>query len=240
MTFTVLALAIGAAIGLCAGGRPRNISAHPVRAWWLLIVGVALQAAGSRVGGGAAGTLGFLATYACLLAFAAKNRTLIGMGIIAVGLGANALVIGLNGGMPVRAEAVVAAHISDQQGLAGVAYGHRHHRERSRDRLRWLGDIIPLPELHQVLSFGDVVLAVGVADVMAHLLQPRRRRRHGLSGRGEAHDPVGEGSVGGGVGLDEEAAGQELDVLAPVPAVPTQGDEMGQLAVTGPAADRLG
>jgi hypothetical protein len=175
MAFTVLALVVGAALGLCSGGRIRNVAGHPIRAWWLLIGGVGLLAALGHVSAGSVGALGMLAGNCFLLAFAAMNRTLVGIGIIAVGLAANALVIGLNGGMPVRPQAVVAAHIADRQGLADVAYGNRHHREHPGDKLRWLGDIIPVREFHEVLSFGDIVLAIGVADVIAHLLHPRRR-----------------------------------------------------------------
>jgi hypothetical protein len=123
------------------------------------------------------GTVSLLAGYGCLLAFAALNHTLIGMGIVALGLAANALVIAANGAMPVRPSAVVAAHITDRPGLVRLNYGPLHHRESSGDRLRPLGDIIPVPRVHEVVSFGDLILAVGTADLMVHLLHPRHRRR---------------------------------------------------------------
>jgi hypothetical protein len=168
MALTVLALLVGGLIGLCTGGRPRYVAQHHVRAWWLLILGVALQIAAARldVGGQAAGNSAVVLGYICLLTFAAFNRSLVGMGIVAVGLAANALVIGINGGMPVRAAAVAAARVD---------YGRLHHPEGPGDRLRWLGDAIPARQLHLVVSFGDLILAVGVADVVAHLLHRRRR-----------------------------------------------------------------
>jgi hypothetical protein len=114
--------------------------------------------------------------YACLLGFAASNRSLVGIGVVAVGLAANALVIGINGGMPVRASAVIDAHIADPEGLSRVNYGHRHHLESSGDKLTFLGDIIPLQPLHAVVSFGDLILAFGVADLAGHLLHRRLGR----------------------------------------------------------------
>jgi hypothetical protein len=176
MIFTALAIAAGVAAGLLTGGRPRYAAGHPVRNWWLLAAGFVLQAGVARFDLGPLAAISLLAGYGCLLAFAFRNRTLVGMGVVAAGLAANALVIGLNGGMPVRPAAVVAAHITDEQGLATVDYGHRHHAEGSGDHLSWLGDTLPVSPLHEVLSFGDLILAVGAADVVAHLLHPRRRR----------------------------------------------------------------
>ena len=168
MALTVLALVVGGFIGLCSGGRPRYVAQHQVRAWWLLLLGVALEVAAARLdlGGPGPGNAAVMLGYGCLLAFAAFNRSLVGMGIVAVGLAANALVIGINGGMPVRPTAVAAAHVD---------YGRLHHRERPGDQLSWLGDVIPVRRLHVVVSFGDLILAVGVADVVAHLLHRRRR-----------------------------------------------------------------
>src|SRR6516165_1803444 len=168
MALTLLALLVGGLIGLCSGGRPRYIAQHPVQAWWLLLLGVVLQLAAARLDLGSTGVenAAVLAGYVCLLTFAALNRSLVGMGIVVVGLAANALVIGINGGMPVRPAAVEAAHVD---------YGRLHHPEGPGDRVSWLGDVIPARQLHLVVSFGDLILAVGVADVTAHLLHRRGR-----------------------------------------------------------------
>jgi len=168
MALTLLALLVGGLIGLCSGGRPRYIAQHPVQAWWLLLLGVVLQLAAARLDLGSTGVehAAVLAGYVCLLWFAALNRSLVGMGIVAVGLAANALVIGINGGMPVRPAALEVAHVD---------YGRLHHPEGPGDRLSWLGDVIPARRLHLVVSFGDLILAVGVADVVAHVLHRRGR-----------------------------------------------------------------
>jgi hypothetical protein len=168
MALTLLALLIGGLIGLCTGGHPRYLGQHHVRAWWLLLAGVLLEFAAARLdlGGPGTGTAVVVLGYVSLLAFAAVNRSLVGMGVVAVGLAANALVIGINGGMPVRPAAVAAARVD---------YGRLHHAEGPGDHLSWLGDVIPARRLHLVVSFGDLILAVGVADVVAHLLHRRGR-----------------------------------------------------------------
>jgi hypothetical protein len=177
MIFTVGALLVGAAVGLLSGGRLRYVAAHRLVDGWLLVAGVVLHVAAGRFDLGPVGTLSLLAGYGCLLAFAALNRTLIGIGIVAIGLVANALVITLNGAMPVRTSAVVAAQLTDRPGLATLDYGRLHRREQPGDHFRALGDIIPVPRIHEVMSFGDLILAIGVADLVAHLFHPKHRRR---------------------------------------------------------------
>jgi hypothetical protein len=97
------------------------------------------------------------------------------MAVIAVGIALNALVITVNSGMPVRRDAIVAAGIADDRAIDDIDFGTKRHLEEPDDRLMFLGDIIPVPVLEEVLSFGDLVLAVGVADVLASLMGSRRR-----------------------------------------------------------------
>jgi hypothetical protein len=84
------------------------------------------------------------------------------MVLVAFGLFANATVITLNGGMPVR-------------GLpAGATAGARHHGERPGDHLTALADVVHLAPLHETVSPGDLVLSLGVATVVVGLMRPRR------------------------------------------------------------------
>src|ERR1700704_3843920 len=98
MIFTLLAVVAGVTIALLTGGRPRNMSEHQVRLCWLLLAGFGLQLVADRADLGSLGTAGLLLGYTSLLGFAAANRSLIGMGVVAVGLSLNAFVIGINGG----------------------------------------------------------------------------------------------------------------------------------------------
>jgi hypothetical protein len=214
MTFTVGALGVGAVAGLLTGGRLRNVAGHRLVAGWLLVLGVILHAAAARLDLGPLGIVSLLAGYGCLLAFAARNQTLVGIGIVAIGLAANAFVIAVNDGMPVRTSAVVAAHITDRPGLAALVYGRLHHLEHPGDRLGQLGDIIPVPMAHEVLSFGDLILAVGVADLVAHLLHPKRRRRPAGRAKTSATGPPASEQV---VGQADDRPRPTVQPLRPIP-----------------------
>ncbi len=172
---TGLALVTGAVIGLATGGRPRYLGRHRLRAWWLVALGFGLQAATDRFDVGAWGSALVLVGAAALLVFAALNPQLVGIGVVAAGVAANALVIGVNAGMPVRPSAVIAAHITTRADEPTLDYGNRHHRQRASDRLLALSDIIALAPVHEVVSFGDLILAIGVAATVARLLSPPAR-----------------------------------------------------------------
>jgi len=169
---TGLALVTGAVIGWASGGRLRFIGQHRIQAWWLVVLGFGLQVAADRINIGTAGSALVVVGAAALLVFAVMNPSLIGIGVIAVGVAVNGLVIGLDNGMPVRPGAVVAAGIATPAQVPTLDYGYRHHAEGSRDELRVLDDRIPLSPVREVVSFGDLILAVGVAATVAHLFHP--------------------------------------------------------------------
>ncbi|HEV7888930.1 MAG TPA: DUF5317 family protein [Acidimicrobiales bacterium] len=156
MRFTTVALVVGVAIGLCMGGRLAHLGRRSFRAWPLLAAGVALQLVDSSAA--------LAASYLCLVAFALANLRFRGFGLLAVGLGLNAAVVLANGGMPVHAD--------------GVALSGKHHIEGPGDRLTFLDDRIDVPFLGEVLSFGDLVLAVGLVVAVASLAARPPEGRH--------------------------------------------------------------
>jgi hypothetical protein len=172
MLFTAVAVAVGIAIGLLTGGRLQHIGERTFHAVPLLVLGVALQLASGLLDD--VSVLLVLVSYVALLAFCATNLRIVGMGVVLVGLAMNALVIGVNGGMPVRRSAVVAAEIAGYEDLPEIRLKGKRHFEDEDDRLMFLADIVPVPPLREVLSFGDLVMSVGVADVLVHLLRPER------------------------------------------------------------------
>jgi hypothetical protein len=178
MGISIVALALGLVLGIAAGGRPRNAGRRPVRAVGVLAAGVVAQAV-PELGWveGDAGLALVLLSYGLVTTFALVNLRLVGMPVALVGLLLNVVVIGLNGGMPVRAEAIVAAGIADHDEVASLDFGGKRHLETPDDRLVVLGDIIPVPGFREVVSFGDLILAAGVADVVFRLLRPRRAPR---------------------------------------------------------------
>ena len=118
--------------------------------------------------------LGFgllVASYVLILAFAARNMVVRGMGIVFIGIACNALVITLNQGMPVKIPA-------DWQSKSWTQATVKHHPQQPDDKLRFLSDIIVVREpIDSVFSFGDLILAVGLCDVAYNTSRRPKRRR---------------------------------------------------------------
>lgn len=171
-SYLVVALAAGVVLGLLAGGRPRHLATKRFRWWLLLPAGLALQSVVTIEGAPWPFAL-LLVSYGYLLVFALANLHHRGMGVVLVGIALNATVIAANGGMPVRPAAIRAASTSHE--VPATIDDVKHKLEDGGERLMVLADIIPVRPLRQVLSFGDLVLAVGVADVVVHLMRPLRR-----------------------------------------------------------------
>jgi hypothetical protein len=111
-----------------------------------------------------------------LIVLAVRNFHLVGVPIIAFGLGMNLLATIANDGFPVDSGALVAARVEtsntvDEPGLSGV-----RRLRTDDDRLWWLGDAIPIRELEHVMSFGDLVVIAGLGCTVEHLT--RRKRPH--------------------------------------------------------------
>lgn len=180
MGFTGIALVVGIVLGFATGGRPRNVALRPLRGLGALIGAVALQAVPLLPDvTGSVGLACILGSYVMLLVFALVNIRLVGMPVVFVGLLLNVVVIGVNGGMPVRADAIrtVDPHVRIEE----IDFGAKRHLEDRSDKLTILGDVLPVEPIGQVLSFGDLILAFGVGDVVFRLLKPagavRYRRR---------------------------------------------------------------
>jgi hypothetical protein len=178
MRFTLLAVAAALVISLLTGGRPDHMASRSFRFWPVLVAGLALQLASVRLGG----LLLLLASYALLLAFSAANALRVGMWMVALGIGLNLLTIAVNGGMPVRPSALVAAGVAEPDEVGTLRIGGKRHLERPSDRLMIISDVIPVRPLREVLSFGDVIMGVGLADVVVHLLRPPLARAHAATG----------------------------------------------------------
>ena len=166
---------VGLGIGLALRPRPTRFARPRLRMLGLLAAGVVGQLVAGRFEGDLAVVLA-VASFAGLIAFSIANLHLTGMGVMTIGLGVNLFAIMLNGGMPVSARALVAADVVPAADVHQIELRGARHLERSSDSIKVLGDIIPMGR--QVISFGDLIIAVATADVIAHLVR-RQRRRHG-------------------------------------------------------------
>jgi hypothetical protein len=158
-----------------------------------LTLGVVLQWAPELLGSSEEAAFGLVAaSYVALAAFALVNLRLVGMPIVVLGLALNGAVIAVNGGMPVRADAVTAAGLAESvESVKSLDFGSKRHLEGQDDRMAILGDVIPVRPLGEVLSFGDLVLSAGVGNLLFRLLKPSRRHRRAPNlRRDEAADGV--------------------------------------------------
>jgi hypothetical protein len=165
MQLILIVLVVAIAIGLVARGSLRPFEALTVHLWGLAMLGLALQAV--PLPSGASRTLVttvLVASYALLIVCLLANRRLPGVTVMLVGLTLNLVVVGLNGGMPVSADAVRLAGGSPADVPVAGAGAEKHHLMSDDDVLRPLGDVIPgPPPLGDVLSIGDVLLYGGLA-----------------------------------------------------------------------------
>lgn len=176
MLLLVLAVVLGAGAGLLRPPLGRHAARPAVgRIGWLAL-GAALNAASVLLAGDLA-TLCLAGSLTSLLWFAAGNRAITGVAVIGVGLLLNLTALGVHSGMPVRAEAMVRAGLVESVDDAAGALDEPRRLETSRDVLPILGDVLPLAPTKEVLSFGDVVIVLGVGDAVRDLARRRTRAR---------------------------------------------------------------
>jgi hypothetical protein len=171
MSFLVVTLALALGVALLTGGSLARVLETRLRAMWALFLALALQVAldlfWSGHGNGMSRLLLAL-SYALLVGFCLANMANKGMSVVAFGIALNGLVITVNGGMPIRTD-------------PGFRETAKHHAERPSDSLTFLGDIIVLRPLNQALSFGDLIMVVGLVDVLVHRSRPAPTRRRPLA-----------------------------------------------------------
>lgn len=162
----VLALVVALGAGLARGGSLRSLAETRFRWFILLFEGLAIQVvfdiwdpAGLDRGDALAV---LLLSNAAVGGFILLNLRVPGMLLAGLGLALNVIVISANQAMPVSAHAARNAGI-DPLGETTLL---KHERLNSDTRFRWLADVIPVPGLKEILSVGDLVLALGVARLV--------------------------------------------------------------------------
>jgi Family of unknown function (DUF5317) len=164
MLWLAIVLFMSIAIAILRGGRMINLGDIELRYWWLLPLGFVLQIAARFVPDATDwGVALVLLSYAPLLALVLINRDRPGLWLAGIGVLMNFTVIALNGGMPVLAEAAEVAS-GFAPGDPVIAEGYKHVILDQTSRLVFLADVIPIriANYGQVLSMGDVFLAVGL------------------------------------------------------------------------------
>jgi len=223
---------LAALVVLITFGSFGQLSRIPVKSVWLLLAGLAIQI-GITFSGlpkDLYDSVGFgviMFSYVLILAFCFVNIGIRGIGLITIGVAMNALVIGLNQGMPTRDQPVTTA--SGRHIRKPIEPDVKHRAERSSDLLPFLSDIIwlPAPFEDEAISFGDLILAVGICE-LAYYGSRRRHRRGPEPAEGEDVATPPEAPPGPPVGDDEEEAAEEK--AGRVALTPTLDQRMGMSA----------
>ena len=136
---------------------------------WLLALGLALQAALEYINfpKSQIETVGYtllMTSYALIIAFCLANVPTRGFGLLAIGVAMNALVIGLNQGMPTRP---IGDNAQGARVFKPVVQTVKHRQAQGDDLLGFLGDRLLFPRpFDTLISPGDVVIALGICELL--------------------------------------------------------------------------
>jgi hypothetical protein len=175
--FALVVLVGAAAVGLATGGRLAGFTTLRLRGVWYVVVAIIAQALAAELASATDSADLYLSALAvsaaAALVFCLLNWQLAGVALVTAGLIANALVVGLNGAMPVSIFAASRAGVS----IESIAAGNdpRHTVAGYGSTWRCLGDVIPvpLPGFPEVISPGDVLVAAGLGELMVVVMRRR-------------------------------------------------------------------
>ena len=161
------AVVVALGVGLARGGSLHRLSHISLRWTPLLFEGLAILFLFQLwdppgLSRGSALAIVLLSNFAVLVFLAGNMRTS-GVLLLGIGLALNFVVIAANQAMPVSPRAAETAGIDAPAAESSTL---KHERLDDDTRLPWLADVIPVPGVGEILSIGDLVLALG----MAHLV----------------------------------------------------------------------
>ena len=122
MLFALVVLLGALVIGYGAGGRLERLGQLGLRRGVLVVLALLAQLGGGVVGGPVY-RLGLVVSAVLVAIFLTQNARVQGTGLVALGLLSNALVVGLNGAMPVSGDASGRAGIETRDVLSGADPG---------------------------------------------------------------------------------------------------------------------
>lgn len=156
MLLVLLVMLLAAGAALLTGGHLTDLADNTFSGLHWLAAATTGQVLGSMTGG-IAYPVGLIGSAACIGVFLRLNLRRPGVALLAIGFACNALVVVLNGAMPVSPATLARA------GIVGFAEDPRHELIDATTRVPWLGDVVPvaLPGLGQAVSPGDVLIAAG-------------------------------------------------------------------------------
>lgn len=173
MLLVVGAVAVGLVVGrLRPPWRVRHLAPPAMRGVPSILAAIAAIALADQLDGGVALALA-LGGRAALVVAALANLHVTGAGVLAIGTMFTASPMALNGSMPVRPGALVAAGVVPPSHVHRIDLDGPRHLERDDDVLPWLGDALPIRPLNRVASFGDLITCAGVGAIVANAVRRR-------------------------------------------------------------------
>lgn len=175
VTLVIIAVLAGAVAGFArGGGLARLATLRPVRSR-LVLTGLGGYAAGVMLALLWEPALAFFASLAMLIwaFYAWLNRSIQGAILISAGLAANALVLLINGAIPVSEQATERAGAD----LTEAVEAQLNEPAGQDATLAWLGKSVPIafPPRPEVVSPGDLAIAAGFAVAVCMGMTGRRR-----------------------------------------------------------------
>ena len=185
-----LAFVVGVSLGRLRGGRFQALSTLRLRATGLVVLAVIVQLGLGAVASDAWRYIALMASYGLMGVWLAinlregPNWRRGGLALVAAGYALNLLAIVPNGNMPVSTDALRRAGGS-QASFEEKPNIDKHVASGADHVWPWLGDVIAVPPLRAVISFGDLAMLIGVVIVVcggmtaAEPSRPRGRDREG-------------------------------------------------------------
>lgn len=172
MWILVAALPIGLLAGLVAGGDLTALRDLRVRLWPVLLPALTFALVISIDSDPPFERFLLPLTLIAFAVVALSNLHLVGMAVVSVGIVANLAPVLLNGDMPVRESAVIGAGIATPETVQFVELGAGRRFEEPADLLAPLGAIVPVDVLNEVLTFGDLIVLLGLVNVGFRTVRP--------------------------------------------------------------------
>lgn len=172
--FSIFAFITGAAIGRARGGRLSAFSSIRLNAAGGLAVGISLVLIVTLIGPSQP-LWWMLGAYVAFAYFGVRNLQLTGMVVLLIGMLMNLAPLIANFAVPVSERALISVGEVDEAGDP-VIETIRESTDTAGS-LVFLGDVVPLPIFAAVISLGDLVIAVALADIAANVMLRSKPRR---------------------------------------------------------------
>ena len=173
MLLTIFVFLTGCVIGRLRGGSLSGLISARFNRPGLLVFGITTVLVLNLIGPAFPLLWAILGSLAFFW-FGLRNLHITGMIVLMIGMLLNLAPVLANGAMPVSDLALVSVGDVSESGAANIS-GLRESTDTATS-LSAFGDVIPVPIFNTVVSLGDIIILVALADIAANLFLKSRRR----------------------------------------------------------------